>query len=375
MTAAEGVIVKAGDRTANAGRQAVWLFSREVDLSVFLGSAMLAFVALWIGARAGVLYRDTPDWAWIPAVLLIDVAHVWATGFRVYADKSELKRRPVLYALVPAIGLAIGIALYSEGELVFWRALAYLAVFHFIRQQYGWVALYRARAGERDVVGKCIDAVAVYAATLYPLIYWHTHLPRRFWWFLKNDFTALPVVLSQIAAPIYWTALAAYAIKSLYLAIVRRQINPGKDIVVVTTALCWYIGIVGFNSDYAFTVTNVVIHGVPYFALIYWYGRRRMIQTSGRGAFRIFAPGPVPFLVLLWVIAYVEEMFWDRGVWQDRSWFFGNPWDVGALKLLLVPMLALPQIIHYVLDGFVWRRKSNPDFSLIASESAAAGRR
>ena len=39
-------------------------------------------------------------------------------------------------------------ALYSRGELVFWRALAYLAVFHFVRQQYGWMALYRARMGE-----------------------------------------------------------------------------------------------------------------------------------------------------------------------------------------------------------------------------------
>jgi len=31
-------------------------------------------------------------------------------------------------------------------------------------------------------------------------------------------------------------------------------------------------GIVAFDSDYAFTVTNVVIHGVPYLVLVYWYG-------------------------------------------------------------------------------------------------------
>src|SRR6267142_6235008 len=145
-----------------------WLFSGPVDLGVFLGSAVLALVALWIGARAGVLNDRAPEWTWVPAVLLIDVAHVWSTGFRVYFDTDELKRRPWLYSLVPVLGLAIGVALYSEGELVFWRALAYLAVFHFIRQQYGLVALYRARARERDAMGKWIDMVAVYAATLYP---------------------------------------------------------------------------------------------------------------------------------------------------------------------------------------------------------------
>src|SRR6185436_13850341 len=113
---------------AASPRRTPWLFSAQTDLTVFLGSALVSLLALWIGARAGVVYGDTPDWAWVPAVLLIDVAHVWSTSFRVYLDTGELKRRPWLYSLVPVLGLAIGIALYSEGELVFWRVLAYLAV-------------------------------------------------------------------------------------------------------------------------------------------------------------------------------------------------------------------------------------------------------
>jgi len=347
----------------------VWLFSPAIDLTVFLGSAVVSLLALWVGARAGVLYGDTPDWAWVPAVLFIDVAHVWSTSFRVYFDKDELQRRPLLYAMVPVLGLAVGIALYSEGELVFWRSLAYLAVFHFIRQQYGWVALYRAKAGETNRLGKWIDALAIYAATLYPLIYWHTHLPRRFWWFLTNDFATIPTFIDRVASPIYWGAMALYVCRSLYGWLVQKKGTPGKDIVVVTTALCWYIGIVGYNSDYAFTVTNVVIHGVPYFALIYWYGRSRLRQTNGQGVFRIFAHGPAFFLITLWAIAYIEEMFWDRGVWQDRSWLFGSPWEVGTLKTLLVPLLALPQLVHYVLDGFIWRRKNNPGLSMMTSET------
>ncbi|MEW6210528.1 MAG: hypothetical protein AB1631_19340 [Acidobacteriota bacterium] len=351
-----------------------WLFSARTDLTVFLGSALLSFLALWIGARAGVLYSDTPDWAWIPAVLLIDVAHVYSTGFRVYFDVAELRRRPWLYSMVPVLGFIIGVALYSEGELVFWRALAYVAVFHFVRQQYGWVALYRARAGEQSRLGWWIDATAIYAATLYPLIYWHAHLPRQFWWFLKKDFAAIPAIVDTVAEPIYWLALALYAGNSLYRAIRLKAINPGKDIVVATTAACWYTGIVAFNSDYAFTVTNVIIHGVPYLALIYWYGRQQLARMGGRGPYRLFARGPALFLFLLWGLAYVEEMFWDRGVWQDRDWLFGQSWEVGTMKFILVPLLAVPQITHYVLDGFVWRRRSNPDFTLVASEERAQAR-
>jgi hypothetical protein len=360
---------------AGSGLRAVWLFSRPVDLVVFLGSGIASLLALWIGAKAGVLYDDTPDWAWIPAILLIDVAHVYSTAFRVYLDKEEFQRRPYLYSIVPLIGFAVGVTLYSEGELVFWRALAYLAVFHFVRQQYGWVALYRAKANERNRLGKWVDTAAIYLATVYPLLYWHTNLPRNYWWFLAQDFTAFPGFLAHVVAPLYWLAMFAYAGKTIYLAVVKKRINPGKDIVVATTAACWYVGIVAFNSDYAFTVTNVVIHGVPYLALIYWFSRKRLEQLSGSngdhrkeaGMLRIFARGPAAFLVLLWLFAYLEEMVWDRGVWHDKGWFFGAAWDLGDWKMLLVPLLALPQLTHYVLDGFIWRRRGNPGFSLAES--------
>ena len=59
-----------------------------------------------------------------------------------------LSRRFWLYLLVPVAGYAVGVALYSEDELVFWKALAAVAVFHFVRQQYGWVNLYRRKLGE-----------------------------------------------------------------------------------------------------------------------------------------------------------------------------------------------------------------------------------
>ena len=359
------------DSSARAStRKAWWLFSPRADVCVFGGSALLSLALLWVGARAGVLEADSPDWAWVPAVLLVDVAHVYATAFRVYFDAGELRRRAWLYGLAPALAFIVGVALYSESSALFWRALAYLAVFHFVRQQYGWVAMYRARACERSRLGWTIDAAAVYMATLYPLAYWHAHLPRRFWWFLAGDFAALPAWIERVAFPVYCLALGAYAVRSVHAWVVGGRGNPGKDMVVVTTAVCWYAGIVAFNSDYAFTVTNVVIHGVPYIALVWWYARMRA-PHAGR-AYRSLARWPV-FLATLWLLAYVEELFWDRGVWHERAWLFGGGWDWSSVKVFLVPLLALPQMTHYVLDGFVWRRRSNPQLSILTS-STASGR-
>jgi len=340
-----------------------WLFSRNIDLSVFLGSAVVSLLLLALGWRLGLLNEESPDWTWITAVLLIDVAHVWSTTFRVYFDFDEVKRRFWLYLLVPVAGYAVGVALYSEGELVFWKALAIVAVFHFVRQQYGWVALYRRKLKETDKITWWIDAVAVYLATVYPLAFWMTRLPRNFEWFVKDDFFALPVLVEQVLFPIYVAALALYFGKSAYQYFTTGFLNIGKDIVVATTAICWYMGIVFFNSDYAFTVTNVIIHGVPYFALIYVYARARRESTGP--VYRTLAHNWLIFLATLWALAYVEELFWHRGVWHEKSWLFGADWDWARLKVFLVPLLAVPQITHYVLDGFLWRRKNNESLRLL----------
>jgi hypothetical protein len=286
---------------------------------------------------------------------LVDVAHVWATGFRVYFDRQELERRPLLYAAVPLASFAAGVALYRVGEGVFWRSVAYLAIFHFVRQQYGWMALYRARRGETGRLGSAIDTTAIYAATVYPLLYWHTHLPRRFDWLMAGDVVALPGWIDAVAFPLYVLALLAYAARSIGEWASPRGGSPGKDVLVVTTAACWYVGIVACDSDFAFTVTNVFPHGIPYIALVCWW-----TQTQGERGARGRRPSLATLLATIWAIAYVEELFWDRGVWADRAWLFGAPWALASARGWLVPLLAVPQLTHYVLDGFLWRRRSDP---------------
>src|SRR5262249_771377 len=226
------------------------------------------------------------------------------------APTASSRRRPGPSCLVPVVGLVVGIGLSSLGPIVFWRCLAYLAVFHFVRQQYGWVMLYRARCGERDRAGRLIDSAAIYLATIYPLVHWHAHLPRKFWWFLKGDFGTIPQLAEQLLEPIYWPALGLYFARSIWRRLAHGFANPGKDLVVLTTALCWYVGIVTFNSDYAFTVTNVVIHGVPYLVLIYWYAWVRKTTEPRPPVNHTRTLGV--FIAVVWALAFAEELLWDK---------------------------------------------------------------
>lgn len=336
-----------------------WLFSARADLAIFGGTALVALALAFggLGPRSG---AAEPAWSWVVGVLLVDVAHVWSTAFVVYLDPAEWKRRPAVYAGVPLACFGGGLVLYAVGgEAWFWRVVAYLAVWHFVRQQYGWVMLYRARGGERDRLGRIIDGATVYAATLYPVIYWHAHLPRDFAWMRQGDFaTGVPPWVATLAGYVYLALIGAYVAR----AVVTRPVLWGKHLVVATTAACWYAGIVASNGDYTFTMTNVFIHGVPYLALVYVYARnaaREPASATGPGA-RLLRRGLPVFVATLWAVAYVEELIWDRAVWHERAGLFGEGWDLDAAAPVLVPLLAMPQLAHYVLDAFLWRRRSNP---------------
>jgi hypothetical protein len=340
-----------------------WLVSARWDVSVFGGSALLAAALLAWGAATGTLAGITPPWAWVATVLAVDVAHVWATAYRVYLDPEELRRRPALYAGVPIAAYAAGVALYSVSASAFWRVLAYLAVFHFIRQQYGWVALYRRRLGASTRLDRVLDDAAIYAATVYPLLWWHAHLPREFEWFIEGDFIpGLPARAATVLFPVHLLVTAAYAARQVFLSARGRPTSPGKDLVIATTWLSWYGGIVVLDSDYAFTVTNVLVHGIPYLALVWRYGRGSFRGSAGALG-RVFQARAWPvFLASLVVLAWIEEWGWDRAVWHERAGIFpGPPVTLSTAALaLLVPLLALPQSTHYVLDAWIWRRSGNP---------------
>jgi hypothetical protein len=347
-----------------------WLVSARFDLAFFVAPAALSIVLLCLSPASLLARDDLPVWIWVALIPLIDVSHVYASLYRTYFDTEELARRRALYVAVPALVFVVGTILYAADAATFWRILAYAAVWHFVRQQYGFLALYRRRAGERGRWEGRLDGALLYLTTLYPLLYWHTHLPRRFVWFVEGDF--LPVPFSKAATAAGWLYLllaVAYGAKELSKGWRGDSISLGKSLVLLTTAATWYVGIVMFDSDYAFTLTNVVSHGVPYVALV-WITLRGRWAGPGATSWLGWISRPraiAAFVGLLIALAIAEEALWDLLVWSDHPAVFGGRNHIlgfgdSPLLAFVVALLALPQATHYVLDGFIWRTgPANPD--------------
>ena len=345
-----------------------WLFSPRVDVMAFAGVALLSFalslVLPWVGVGA-----DTPPWAFLIFVVFIDVAHVWSTLFRVYLDPQELRRRPLLYSAAPLLAYGLGVAAHAVSPAFFWRVLAYVAAWHFIRQQVGWMVLYgrRAGSGERELD---FDRAAIFAATLGPVIWWHANLPRAFWWFREGDFIAgLPQWVGAAALSVHAVVLCAWVAQAVLL----RRFHAGKALLLFATWLSWFGGIVLAQSDLTFTLMNVALHGVPYLVLLHRYARGRDAEGGYGRLSWILRAGVPGFLMVLWVLAFLEEFAWDTLVWHEHPMFFGaGGFELnGALLTLLVPLLSLPQTTHYLLDGYIWKTRADPRLTPRLGWSAA----
>ncbi len=341
-----------------------WLKNKNFDLAFIIGPSFFSVLIVFLFYDQFVGATNVPLWAWIVFILCIDVAHVYSTLFRTYFNAIELKENRLILTLIPIGVWLIGVMLYSMGALVFWRFLAYVAVFHFIRQQYGFMRLY----GRAESVKKWehrLDAALIYLATLYPLMYWHSE-PREFHWFIEGDFFSnFPAFVPQVFGVVYSGIAILYAFKEIYFAKLGRPFNLPKNLLIVGTALSWWVGIVLFNGDLVFTVTNVVSHGIPYLALVWLYGERQaqrdpMLALNYKLFFSRFS---LPlFLGLLILLAYLEEGLWHGLVWRENLSAFGLFSYLPAISAKdslswLVPLLTLPQATHYVLDGFIWKMK------------------
>ena len=343
-----------------------WIGNRSYDTAFIL---LPPFLALFLVALLPASYTQggsIPIAAWVIIVLCLDVGHVYSTLFRTYFDSARFRRQRSLYIAIPLVCYIAGVLLYTTGGWLFWRVLAYTAVFHFIRQQYGFMRLYSRLEGA-PAFSRMIDTITIYAAAIYPIIYWHFTPGRQFNWFLEGDFLQWnnPFIL-KICGWLYLAILTMYAAKEVYAASSGKTFNIPRNAIIIGTAVSWYFGIVYFNGDLVFTLLNVVSHGIPYMALI-WFTARKDKPTDHH-------PGDIKRLLLRWygigiflavilVGAWLEEGLWDRWVWDGEHLSIFKPFAllpaIGSEGLLvwLVPLLALPQATHYVLDGFIWRRK------------------
>ncbi|MDC3378899.1 hypothetical protein OAX78_01275 [Planctomycetota bacterium] len=340
-----------------------WVVSARFDLLLLALPLVASLVLLAVPQD-----DDVPLWAFLGLIVLFDVSHVWSTLYMSYADGEAFERRRLLFLLPIPLTFLISFRLHAHSPELFWTVVAYIAIHHFVSQQWGFVALYKLRAGER--FDRNLDKWTLWAGALGPLLLWHASPERSFDWFGHGEQFVLrlsPELKPDIAAAMIAVAVV-YGVRQVQLAR-RGAFNLGKNLWMTASWASWAVGLGLAHHPLVSLACINLLHGIPFLGLVWFRLNQRWqgeVPTPAR-----FVPwvaqrrNVAVFFGLIVGLALLEEGLWDGVVWGsylDATFGVEAPELSATTTSFVVALLSLPQIVHYVLDGWLWTFDgSNPD--------------
>jgi len=359
-------------RFGNSG----WIVSRRFDIAI-VAVPMLAALAslLTLDERWG---SALPLWAFLLVIVAFDVAHVWATIYLTYMDREVRRRRPLLLWLTLLVAFVVAYRLHLHSASLYWTLLAYVAIFHFIKQHYGFIALYKLCGGERNSIDFYLDKWTLWVGALGPVLLSHATPMRQFDWFHAGEqfiATIDPSFRPEIIGAMVLFAML-YSARQVQLWVTERRFNIGKNMWMVCAWVSWSVGL--SLSDHIFVSAAFLnlLHGIPFLALV-WYrcnkrheGRRS--TSSPLLSWLSQRKNWLYFYGLVLGLAIIEESLWDGAVWRvylPSLLPFETVQPEAVALSLWVAILSVPQIAHYYLDAWIWKfDKNNPDLIEVLQE-------
>lgn len=299
--------------------------------------------------------------------VLVDVAHVYGTLCRTVLDSEATALNWKLYLMaVPGLLLPTCFINIVFGTWLGWTLLSYYAMFHFAKQPFGLLCLYKARQGERGALLHQLDYWTCMAGAALPLLLWHAGDFEGFSWFGGEDqklvelpgFFRKPLWLLYFLVPGVWLGHSAWHWWT------TGRLNVGKFWIMAAHYFTWYMGMSPHHVQ-SLAFINL-FHGFSSSWLVYQVVQTRynLWRTKSPQSMRwtdhlncFLVSTPISYTCFLCFLACTEDLAWDLLIDQDYVPLVSNvpaPLE-GLSRSVVVSVLMLPQLAHYFLDAFIWK--------------------
>ncbi|CAJ1419705.1 unnamed protein product [Effrenium voratum] len=332
--------------------------STGADVCGFVSPVALALLVVVATRRLG---ADEAPLLWkLLLEVLVDVAHVYGTLCRTVLDSEATALNWRLYLLaVPGLLLPTLFVNIVFGTWLGWSLLSYYAMFHFAKQPFGLLCIYKARQGERDPKEHQLDYWTCLAGAGLPLLQWHAGDFPDFAWFGGEDekkLFQLPAVLLGPLRALHVLVPGVWLSFYLWRWLRGGRLNLGKLWIMVATYFTWYMGMCGHHVR-SLAFINL-FHGMSSSFLVYHVVRQRYSLWEAKNPQTmhwiddhfncVLVSTPVFYTCFLCGLACGEDLAWDILIHQDYMRPPVAPLE-GLGRQVAVSCLMLPQLAHYFL--------------------------
>jgi len=335
-----------------------WIISARTDLAWFtLGGAATAYAfwALWRFAHVPLLLL-VAIWA-----IVFDETHGFATISRTYFDAEERKRRGRWLWRSLAFFIAIGPVMILAG-LGDWLELAteLWGYFHIYRQHYGFMMMYKKKNRDFDPVDTRLDKLFFTSAFYFPFITYPFHD--------KEAASLLPFPILPRPAAIIENVLL-FALLLITVVYVARQISKRRQGLplnwpkLALFAAAIPVNFVLFRSHMPLLgvyAAATIFHNVQYHRLVWFYNQNKYghetRQARQYGLATLVNSRWLIYLACAALYATVFDVI-PRLVLKDGVGLM----NIGTRNAVIFSFFAAPGLLHYWIDGHIWKVRSDPD--------------
>ncbi|HLY60241.1 MAG TPA: hypothetical protein VKV95_05700 [Terriglobia bacterium] len=344
--------------SVQAPPKANWIISNKTDLLWFsLGGAAsaYAFWALWRFAHAPLLLL-VAIWA-----IVFDETHGFATISRTYLDAEERARRGRwlwrslgFFLLIGPVMILLHLGDWLELATELW------GYYHIFKQHYGFMMMYKKKNRDFDPADMRLDQVFFAVAFYYPFLTYPLHNAEAA--------ELLPFPIPPRAGLVYEDVLL-FLLILISLVYVARQVikwrqglslNWPKQILFAAAIPVNYLLFRSAMPLLGVYAAVTIYHNVQYHRLVWYYNQNKYGGESKKP--RDF--GLATLINSRWLI-YVACAGFYAIVFDFIPRFimkanFGMM-DVGTRNQILFSFFAAPGLLHYWIDGHIWKVRSDPD--------------
>jgi hypothetical protein len=328
-----------------APKRAGWIISRPEDLTWFIGPVFVSYMAL--GMMLGGFPLTPLYLVWL---IGIDGPHVAATMTRTYLDNNARRSMGrLLWVVVPA--MLIGPLMVLAGaEIWFYMFAVSWLHFHIAKQHFGFVALYKHKAGERDRIDFILDRWFLLTSLMLPF--------ARF--LVKSSFVVLPTLpavkaLDTLLLVLYGCFAAVFAMRQVQKWKNGQALNVPKLLLMAAIIpLQWLaFGYAGTTLVDGTTRAGIILglfHSFQYHRLMWFHNRNHYTEPqfeSTAGFASTLARRFVYYfgatLLLNFLLSFLPGHLLPSAYVKAALW--GLPFT------------------HYILDSKIWRVRGNKELA------------
>lgn len=338
-----------------------YFFSPKVDFFAFCSFIPIYFLYLFFFETKLFQLPDSPPFLFmLLGWLLVDGSHVFSMLLVSYADKDMHRQlKPLMWGVPIALIVSAFTLVYFKQGQYFYYFLAYLAMVHFIRQEFGWMKIASRFDSSAPKWLYNIDMGTSYAMTILPMI-WFTRESQKAFWYQAGDMFATPQAIAEVAIKFYFPVVAIFLAANAWHAYKTKTFNLSKMLVFINTFFGWYMSKVHVQNPYLSLWLMIFHHGLPYYFIVFKTERVTQnlswMKAIGKFKYPVMYAGSVA-IFYLFMTGHSNNTF----VWALKK----DPF----FKALIYGISVMPQMTHFILDGFIWKKK----YGLVGGVGKKAG--